>query len=418
MENLIIETNNKIHDIIDGLGATLDEYKAKLNNNAKDIETQLATVQNYRLEFFASKEKIEKMNSDIEGFEEDYKKLVERFKDDELANILVAANKEISAKIEERKKQIMEDRISMNEIVKKAEAVKKKLVKLNAEKKALELCLEKILDAHEFYSKALNQVVEYTQSHDDNLCACFYDETISDMIENEQNSNDDLSADELENRNDNYVIVDKDEVVETSPVVDEELLEEIHEAILNDEEVPEEINEIASTAPNFENSEITLDEDPIEIDVEDVEEADPIIIEHQDLEIDEDDLLEEDIKIELAVVEDDDDETEANDDDNDDDDDESIYIPEEDEDNSDLVIDENVFADDADFEEEDLFSDFDVEKMSEINVDDIEPTDEDFVIEGEEHEVVMDSFPSQEIDFDDELDLEKLINFTDELEDE
>ena len=61
MENLIIETNNKIHDIIDGLGATLDEYKAKLNNNAKDIETQLATVQNYRLEFFASKEKIEKM---------------------------------------------------------------------------------------------------------------------------------------------------------------------------------------------------------------------------------------------------------------------------------------------------------------------------------------------------------------------
>ena len=39
------------------------------------------------------------MNSDIEGFSEDYKKLVERFKDDELANILVAANKEIYLKI-------------------------------------------------------------------------------------------------------------------------------------------------------------------------------------------------------------------------------------------------------------------------------------------------------------------------------
>ena len=72
----------------------------------------------------------------------------------------------------------------------------------------------------------------------------------------------------------------------------------------------------------------------------------------------------------------------------------------------------------GDFDEEDLFSDFDVEKMADIDINDIGPSDEDFVIEGEEHEVIMDSFPSQEIDFDDELDLEKLINFTDELEDE
>ena len=60
------------------------------------------------------------MNADIVGFSEDYKKLVERFKDDELANILIAANKEISLKIEERKRKIIKDKASMNELVEKA----------------------------------------------------------------------------------------------------------------------------------------------------------------------------------------------------------------------------------------------------------------------------------------------------------
>ena len=210
MENLIIETNSKLQDVIANLSEILDEYKRKLDNNAKEIENQLATVQNYRLEFFAAKEKIEKMNSDIEGFEEDYQKLVERFKDDELANILVAANKEISAKIDERKKQIAKDRVAMNDIVKKAEDVKKKLVKLNTEKKALELCLEKILDSYEFYNKSLNMIIDYTADHQDNLCACFYDETISDMLENEKN-NDNFSVDELNITRDEYVIVTKDD---------------------------------------------------------------------------------------------------------------------------------------------------------------------------------------------------------------
>ena len=222
MENLINETNGRLQDIITNLGEILDEYKKKLDNNAKDIENELATVQNYRLEFFKSKEKIEKMNADIEGFEEDYKKLVERFKDDELANILVAANKEISAKIDERKKQIAKDRLAMNDIVKKAEDVKGKLVKLNAEKKALELCLEKILDSHEFYSKALEKVIEYTETHQDNLCACFYDETISDMLANEAH-NDDFSIDELHITKDEYIIVDKDD----------ELVNEVEDELTN-----------------------------------------------------------------------------------------------------------------------------------------------------------------------------------------
>ena len=146
MDNLVNETNTRLQEIIDNLTTIKEEYEKKLSANSKEIDQELEQVKKYKEDFFTSKEKIEKMNSDIEGFEQDYQNLVDRFKDDELANILIAANKEISSKIEERKRKILNDKAAMNSLVEKAEVVKKKLVKLTAEKKALELCFEKISD--------------------------------------------------------------------------------------------------------------------------------------------------------------------------------------------------------------------------------------------------------------------------------
>lgn len=426
MENLINETNGRLQDIIANLGEILDEYKKKLENNAKDIEEQLTTVQNYRLEFYASKEKIEKMNADIEGFEADYQKLVERFKDDELANILVAANKEISAKIDERKKQIAKDRLAMNDIVKKAEDVKKKLVKLNAEKKALEVCLEKILDSHEFYSRALNQVIEYTENNQDNLCACFYDETISDMIANEEHS-DNYSVDELNITKDEYIIEEKDEVI-----LDEELEVVTDEVEYDDEDETEEVIE-EDTDEEIEDEEIE-EEEISEVDEDEIQEAEIDSIDEEEYEIgetpapleevvseDEDENDEniniDDIYIEIASVSDEDEDDEDFDDEeivleNE----ESIYIDEEDED---FEVQEEDFDDN---------DEIDLNNIAEILLEEIENTPvgededgsilDDHSIEGNEHELEMDEFPSEELDFNDELDLENLINFNDELEDE
>ena len=159
MDNLISETNTRLQEIIDNLTTIKTEYENKLRRSSREIDVELDKVNKYKEDFFVSKQKIEKMNSDIEGFEADYQNLVDRFKDDELANILIAANKEISAKIDERKRKIAKD----------------KLVKITAEKKALELCLAKILDAYEFYSRALTQVIEYTQENTSDLSKCFFE---------------------------------------------------------------------------------------------------------------------------------------------------------------------------------------------------------------------------------------------------
>ncbi len=176
MDNLINETNSRLQDVIDNLTTIKNEYETKLERSSKEIEIELAKVNKYKEDFFVSKQKIEKMNSDIEGFEQDYQNLVDRFKDDELANILIAANKEISARIDERKRKIAKDKIAMNELVEKAELSKNKLVKITAEKKALELCLTKILDSYEFYTKALNQIISYSTDNVGNLSKCFYEQ--------------------------------------------------------------------------------------------------------------------------------------------------------------------------------------------------------------------------------------------------
>ena len=70
----------------------------------------------------------------------------DKFQNDELQNILISANKEITLKIDERKKKIKDEQVKMNKLVQKASITKQKLVKLTAEKKAIQLKLDYILD--------------------------------------------------------------------------------------------------------------------------------------------------------------------------------------------------------------------------------------------------------------------------------
>ena len=173
------------------------------------------------------------MNADIVGFSEDYKKLVERFKDDELANILIAANKEISLKIEERKRKIIKDKASMNELVEKAEKVKESLVVLTQEKNALESCYVKICDAEEYYRRSLNEIIDYSNENKDNLCAYFDDANaiiesakeeeplvnLDDMNIEENETEEDTNLNEESNSGELTPEEDLDE--ETTPVEDE-----------------------------------------------------------------------------------------------------------------------------------------------------------------------------------------------------
>ena len=173
MNDLIKETNSTIEEAIVNLFSAKTENEHKLAELSQEVEKQLQNVKEYKESFNRSKEKITKMNDDIKGFEADYQNLVDKFQNDELQNILVSANKEITLKIDERKKKIKDEQIEMNKLVQKASISKQKLVKLTAEKKAVQLKLNCILDAYEFYNTTLSEIIDYSTSHSDDLCSYF-----------------------------------------------------------------------------------------------------------------------------------------------------------------------------------------------------------------------------------------------------
>lgn len=224
MDNLVSETNKRLQKIIDDLKLIKDEYESKLDNTNKEIESEMQKVKTYKENFFASKEKIEKMNSDIAGFEQDYQNLVEKFKDDELANILVAANKEVTLKIEERKRKIVQDKAEMNELVNKAEKVKQRLVKLTAEKKALEVCLNNIIDSFEYYKKELSNIIEYSNNNQSNLCN-------TEKIIDEPSINMDDVNEFIEENSKDEEMINLDEVSDEEEIKDEEVKEEKTEEV-------------------------------------------------------------------------------------------------------------------------------------------------------------------------------------------
>lgn len=267
MDNLVSETNTRLNEIIDNLATIKKEYEKKLKANDKEINAELSKVKKYKKDFFEAKEKVEKMNADIVGFSEDYKRLVERFKDDELANILVAANKEISLKIEERKRKIVKDKASMNELVDKAEKVKEKLVVLTQEKNAIEECFIKICDAEEYYRRSINEIIDYANNHKENLCSYFED---ADAIINSRNEEEkevdlyDIDLDtELKNIDEETKVEDEEENNESKEFDDEEF-------ILADDSDKEKVESDDDDKDEFTLEEIPSDFDDIDSKLDDI----------------------------------------------------------------------------------------------------------------------------------------------------
>lgn len=276
MDNLVSETNAKLESVIENLETIKKEYEKKLKANDKEINAELSKVRKYKKDFFLAKEKVEKMNSDIEGFSEDYKKLVERFKDDELANILVAANKEISLKIEERKRKIIKDKASMNELVEKAEKVKEKLVTLTQEKNALESCYVKICDSEEYYRRSLNEIIDYANENKDNLCSYFDDaDAIINNAETEEPLVDlnDIEFDMTKEIDEDDASFEKHEEEKQEDEKETEVQEDMEENEkendeFNDEEfiLTEQNDEDEEQKEDKKDDEFTLEEIPSELD--------------------------------------------------------------------------------------------------------------------------------------------------------
>jgi len=216
MDSFIVEINDKLRGMLDDIESQKQDYSEKLEQITGEIENKLEEVKNYKEDFYNRKQTIERMQNDIAGFEHDYQQMVDKLKDTELANILVSVNKEVSSKIDERKRMINKDIDAMNELVDKAEGVKNVLVQLKAEKKALELCYSRITDMKDVYSKGFKDLIDYSENTDIS--------TFESKIDNE----------------DTEIDFNTNETIQETPVDDEVKVVEID----NNEEQPKTLDDI------------------------------------------------------------------------------------------------------------------------------------------------------------------------------
>lgn len=227
---LINDTNAKLNEIIEDIKYKKEDYEYKLNDNQKKIDDELAKVNEYKTEFNEAKKKIQKMTDDINGFESDYNSLVEKFKDDDLANILSGVSKEIDAKIKEKKRNIQRDQDEMNQLVDKAKEAKNELVQLINEKKALEQVLKQINDVYKYYDEEFERIATYTQENFNNLHP--------NEVAEETTTDEEINLDELDINDDQEVTINID--VEDDEPEEEEVEEEVQEEEQTEEEVVEE----------------------------------------------------------------------------------------------------------------------------------------------------------------------------------
>lgn len=261
---LINDTNSKLNEIIEDIRYKKEDYDNKLLDNQKSIDDELAKVNGYKEEFNEAKKKIQKMTDDINGFETDYNNLVEKFKDDDLANILSGVSKEIDAKIKEKKRNIQRDQDEMNQLVDKAKEAKNKLVQLINEKKALEQVLKQINDVYKYYDEEFERIATYTQENSNNLHP-------NDVTE-EETQEEEINLDELDINEDQEVDINVDDE-ETQEEETTEEVNETEESKEDSEEIEEEENEEEEEPEESDNAE-EVDEALEETTEEEISEED------------------------------------------------------------------------------------------------------------------------------------------------
>jgi hypothetical protein len=72
----------------------------------------------------------------------------------------------------------------MNKLVSEAESIKQELITLNAEKKALEILLNKSMDIAKFYESTLMEIVNYSNENPEDLCKYFSQEKMKNSQKN------------------------------------------------------------------------------------------------------------------------------------------------------------------------------------------------------------------------------------------
>lgn len=169
MKNLIAEINSKIKAIINELEQRKEESEDTLNSVKNKIDEKVDEAKSYKVEVDEAKDKIKDLEEDINTLDSDLKDLNERFGNKDLNAIVEAGNREINAKIISKQNAITKYREQIGELTEKARAIKDLLINLKKDKETKENKLSNYTKALDYYTKKLNEVINFADENPDSL---------------------------------------------------------------------------------------------------------------------------------------------------------------------------------------------------------------------------------------------------------
>lgn len=293
MNGLIKETNENLKAIINTMKENLDTATNSLEALQSQMDKKVEEAKKYKIQVDNAKENIKRIEEDNTNLELSLNELTDKYSKLNLVNIIEAGNKEIKFKINENIKEINKNREHIAELTNKARTIKDLLINLKKDKNIKEERLENLRIAYEFYSKNLNEIIEYTYNNPDSLDSLEFHNYNIDTTETEDDITEEIKDySDLENTMvfEEIAFIDENNAFkdETSYIDDENIEEEHYsdeeieetdeerfneETILNDEydEEQEEIDEIEENN-EFEDDNVTFESNSKVEESKDIEE--------------------------------------------------------------------------------------------------------------------------------------------------
>lgn len=169
MEKMIKVINDNLKNVLNGI----KEHKSDLENTLDNIRNEMAIkvkeANAYKNEVENARSIVYSLENEIADLEKDLEELNAKFGAKDFKEILVAGNKEINAKILEKKSLIKEQGKVIISLTEKARVLKEALVDLRENKLNTEDNLEKTIILEGYYDYRIKEVISYSEEHPEEL---------------------------------------------------------------------------------------------------------------------------------------------------------------------------------------------------------------------------------------------------------
>lgn len=169
MEKMIGVINNNLRSVISGIKEHRSSLESSLESIKKDMSLKIKEANSYKCDVENARLIISELENEISELENDLNELNEKFGAKDFKEILMAGNKEINAKIIEKRASITEQGQNIIELTEKAHVLKEDLVVLRDKKVSTEETLEKTKVLESYFETRITDIILFSEEHPNEL---------------------------------------------------------------------------------------------------------------------------------------------------------------------------------------------------------------------------------------------------------